>query len=278
MRRIFLFIILGFMTEYLFAQDIIVKQNRDQIKSKIIEVSIDIIKYKDFDSQDGPIRNIKISDVLTIIYSNGKVETFNQGSIQTSVPDTKPTQRQPSEQKIQQKTATDAPVEKELPRRYYKGKYIMIGIGGGNSYSVFGVKAQARFGGNTGFGIHSGIGVFFSDDDPNSAVHLAGNVGIKFFPYKGLYLDLNFGPTSTVRHVVPEDSHLYYHTKALYGPSFLVGLDQVWGRQSGLGFGFNIALGIGYNINSSGGNGFTGGYYETSDISPAADLGFIIRF
>ncbi|MDR2971071.1 MAG: hypothetical protein LBU83_03995 [Bacteroidales bacterium] len=67
------------------AQDVILKQDSSEINVKVIEITDQQIKYKEFDFQDGPIRNINISDVSMITYENGRKEVFNK---QTSTPTT----------------------------------------------------------------------------------------------------------------------------------------------------------------------------------------------
>lgn len=61
-----------------FSQDVIVKRDGEKIQAKVIEITSSTIKYKKFDQQDGPLRNIKISEVSEIIYDNGDWEKFKQ--------------------------------------------------------------------------------------------------------------------------------------------------------------------------------------------------------
>ena len=65
------------------SQDVILKQDGSEIKAKVLEITDQQIKYKDFDFQSGPIRNINISEIITITYENGQIEVFNE---QTSTP------------------------------------------------------------------------------------------------------------------------------------------------------------------------------------------------
>jgi len=60
-----------------FAQDVILKRDGLDIKAKVLEITDQQVKYKDYDFQDGPIRNINISDVFMITYENGQKEVFN---------------------------------------------------------------------------------------------------------------------------------------------------------------------------------------------------------
>ena len=56
------------------AQDIIVKNDKTEIKAKIEEFTETTIKYKKFEMLDGPIYNINKKEVLMIMYKNGTKE------------------------------------------------------------------------------------------------------------------------------------------------------------------------------------------------------------
>jgi len=242
MKRILFLLLVGLSSNLIFAQDIIVKQNGDEIKSKILEITSETIKYKEFEFQDGPTRNINISDVFMVIYENGKREKFTTTESQTSKEDTK----------------------NEVSNNDYKGNYFMLGTGFGNSYGGLGLRAQWRMGGKQGFGIHAGAGYF-----PNAPI--LASAGVKFFLYKNFYINTQFGLTGYETYYeinyqyglisIAERSHI------LYGPSFLVGGDWTWGSK--VGYGFNAGLGITNNINANA------VYFSTI---LALDLGFIIRF
>lgn len=58
------------------AQDFISLKKGENIKSKVLEVTADEIKYKKFDFQEGPTYSAKKADVLSIRYSNGDEEVF----------------------------------------------------------------------------------------------------------------------------------------------------------------------------------------------------------
>ena len=62
MRKVFL--ILGALIWFGIsanAQDIILKKDGSEIKAKVLEITEQQVKYKDFDFQNGPIRNININ-------------------------------------------------------------------------------------------------------------------------------------------------------------------------------------------------------------------------
>lgn len=68
-----------------FSQDVIILKNGDEIQSKVMEVSTDIIKYKKWDNQDGPIYSSNKLDVFMIKYQNGRKDVFNVAQSQTNV-------------------------------------------------------------------------------------------------------------------------------------------------------------------------------------------------
>lgn len=64
------------ITSVVNSQDIITLKNGEDIKSKIIEVGINDIKYKIFDDQDSPMRVVNKSEIFSIKYQSGKKEMF----------------------------------------------------------------------------------------------------------------------------------------------------------------------------------------------------------
>jgi hypothetical protein len=198
-----------------------------------------------------------------VLYENGKKESFLQGQNQNQ----NQNQNLNQSQQVSQVSKAEVPIEKNLPtpiRKRYKANYFMIGTGYGNSYGGLGMRLQGRFGGKVGFGIHGGVGYF----PGSSSVFAAG--GFKFFPYKGLYIDTQFGLSGTEYYFESYSSGSHYSSSEtqhnLYGPSVLIGIDQVWGRR--VGIGFNIGLGASYFINAE----------NVTNVAPAMDMGFLLRF
>lgn len=81
MRNIILLTILLISPSLLFCQDIIYKNDKSEIKAKVVEITAEVIKYKKYDQADGPLRNINKSDVFIIIYADGTRELFNQNNV-----------------------------------------------------------------------------------------------------------------------------------------------------------------------------------------------------
>lgn len=70
------------------AQDVIYKNDGTEIKAKIIELTTETIKYKNFDQREGPIRNLLFSEVYMIIYEDGTREVIKKNQ-QTKENETK---------------------------------------------------------------------------------------------------------------------------------------------------------------------------------------------
>lgn len=63
---------------FIFSQDIITKKNGDEIECKVMEIAPDLIKYKKYNNQDGPIYNLPRAEVFMIKYENGEKDMFNE--------------------------------------------------------------------------------------------------------------------------------------------------------------------------------------------------------
>lgn len=57
-------------------QDIITKKNGDDIRAKVIEITLTELKYKNFNNLDGPLISILKSDVIFVKYENGTKDVF----------------------------------------------------------------------------------------------------------------------------------------------------------------------------------------------------------
>lgn len=67
----------------LLAQDIIIKSDKTELKTKVVEITNDAVKYKEWDNQSGPLYNIAKSQVFMITYQNGKRE-YMSNSVETN--------------------------------------------------------------------------------------------------------------------------------------------------------------------------------------------------
>jgi hypothetical protein len=76
-RKLFLFVcLLATGWGVCHAQDVIVTRDAKKISAKITEVNPDDVKYRNFDNLDGPTYTLLKSQIASILYQNGTVETF----------------------------------------------------------------------------------------------------------------------------------------------------------------------------------------------------------
>jgi hypothetical protein len=80
MKKSLLLLILLLNFARIHAQDIIILKSGDEIKSMVVEVLSDQIKYKKFENKQGPSYGIEKSKVFMIRYANGSKDVFNQAS------------------------------------------------------------------------------------------------------------------------------------------------------------------------------------------------------
>jgi len=74
-------------------QDIIYKSDGAEIKVKIIELTKETVKYKNFNQLQGPIRNIPLTEVFMIIYKDGTKEVIKKSTVMQTQEET-PQQKQ----------------------------------------------------------------------------------------------------------------------------------------------------------------------------------------
>lgn len=91
MKKTFLLFTQILIVTFCFAQDVIIKVNGEEIKSKILEVNQTEVKYKNFDYQSGPSYTVSKSEIFMIRYQNGTKDVFNDtksknGSIVSIMP------------------------------------------------------------------------------------------------------------------------------------------------------------------------------------------------
>jgi len=76
MKKISTTLLLIFCFLNINAQDVIYKNDGTEIKAKVIEITTEAVKYKNYDQLEGPLRNISLTDVFMIIYQDGLKEVY----------------------------------------------------------------------------------------------------------------------------------------------------------------------------------------------------------
>jgi hypothetical protein len=234
MKKSLLLLSLFFILITTFSQDYIYLLKGKKIAAIVLEVSQEKIKYHVMDDPQGVIHEIAVSEVYMISYQNGKVDLLGS--------------------KIHGR--------KEKYFTYGKNQNYSLAIGGGPSYSCFGLRFQHRWGGLQGWAYHAGVGI--SDI-------ICFSAGMKYFFYKGWYLDLQFG-AMPVAKVNPTTVDTTFHgdinfsnlfQKTAYGIIVMIGGDWFFYRYVGL----NVGMGGAFNVTKPG-------------YSPAVfaiDLGFFCK-
>ena len=86
MKTIIMLSIAIMFTSLISAQDVITKRDGTELKTKVVEIGINEIKYKNFENLDGPNYVCLKSDVFMIKFENGSKEVFgNTGPAQTDI-------------------------------------------------------------------------------------------------------------------------------------------------------------------------------------------------
>ena len=78
MKKFILSLVAICVATVLFAQDVIVTIDEQQISAKILEISSSEIKYLDFNNQDGPVYVLSIQEILSVQLANGDVKSYER--------------------------------------------------------------------------------------------------------------------------------------------------------------------------------------------------------
>lgn len=147
------------------AQDVILKKDGSKIDAKVVELTSTTIKYRSWTQQDGPIRNIAISEVKEIIYNDGTWEKFDG--------DQKPATEEPKEETITEDRPT-----REKPDLIMKSGFFLEGILGAGIRQSYFEQYIPNFDPVTGFDL-GGTTVIQNRSDVYPAINL--RIGSKFY-------------------------------------------------------------------------------------------------
>ncbi|MBI9064635.1 MAG: hypothetical protein JEZ14_21800 [Marinilabiliaceae bacterium] len=234
-----------------FSQDVIHMKDNSENIGTVIEIAQSGVTYSPDGYPKTVSKIIPIDKIYMIVFENGKTDKLTEyRSSNTNTTSNKSVS-----------TTNNSIEETKYESSFFKHKNdhnITLATGYGNSYGGIGLRFQYRTGDIMGVGFHGGLGLFPALGD----VHIFPSAGVKWFFYKGIYLNGQFGAFG-----VEEDYSGYYaydeSEEILWGPSFMTGVDWVWGSK--IGIGFNAGVGASLDI-------------ENSDLWPAIDLGFLLRF
>jgi hypothetical protein len=246
MKKSLLLLILLLNVAKIYAQDIIILKSGDEIKSMVVEVLSDQIKYKKFENKQGPSYGIEKSKIFMIRYANGSKDVFNQVSNTPKVasaprPVVRTVYAEPRTEA--QPQYRSAPVRRS-PVSSYGGSSVRSMIYGGISLPT-GYFADSQ-----------GIGFFLGDE---TDIPLGGS-------------GLNIAINGTFNYFTGKDSYYYYGTsyivaRVMPGIKFIAPVsDSVELYGLGLaGIGIGIGEGTSTQFNYTFGAGVT--FNEHVDVS-----------
>lgn len=275
LSTVILFFFIALATQ---AQDYIYMKDGSEFRAKVQEITTDEIKFKRFDQLDGPLRTVKVEDVISIKYQDGTEEVF-----------TKTQEKQ--EEKIQTEdqyvySFEDVNKEENQPEKPKSKfelnghhRYVSLGAGFGNSYGGAGTRFQFRIGGIVGFGLHTGLGLyprpFLNPGTGSFQRRIQFDFGVKLFVYKWAYIDFQLGMVGR------DDDYYLYETgdrwefsDVLFGPALLGGVDYIFGKHLGV----NVGAGVSFPITDVIGNSGGGPPEPETNVYPAIDAGVFYKF
>lgn len=167
MKTTILFIVFTIFSFIGFSQDVIVKRDGEKIDAKVIEITKTTIKYKKFEQEDGPVRNISISEVAEIIYNNGDWEKFKEEDIV---------------EEVEEETSTrpTRPSRSKKDPFLNSGLYLDLMIGGGNA-----IVSQSSFSYYDDFGNYYPNGFDYTSEYESRYVAVSFRIGHKWMFGKG---------------------------------------------------------------------------------------------
>jgi len=215
------------------AQDIIIKENGEEIKAKVTEVGTNEIKYKKHGNESGPTYTISKSEVFLVKYANGTKEVIEQQVAPAPAPVTPQTTvtRTETTSTIVQ---TGGKKEKNESNTERKSNYFVLGFAPGSitkpkepegSFYKFNIGWTHQYTDLFGwdiFSLHAGT-VSYKEEAMNELV-------------KGFNLQLMTGP----RFYVPSLSDEQY---AIFG-AFNAGVASHTESIDNIGFCFDLECGI----------------------------------
>ena len=226
-----------------FGQDIIVKTDKTEIKSKVAEITETVIKYKKWDNPEGPLYNLSKKDVFMIIYANGQREIIKQPN--TVAENTVNKIEQPSTIKSGGSTGLSAMVQpsaannidtsidykalkvKYKPTRLHAGFQSPVSIGSDKEFRI--VKNMLN------------LGFTYDYTFPKDDYILESNFG---FVYASLYAPLN----RLMGNYKNQDKGLFVFAHAGYGATTVKSLDFDGKTASISAGGFTWRAGLDYYI------------------------------
>lgn len=187
-----------------YSQDVIIRNDKSELKAKVIEITEEALKYKRWEMLDGPLYTIAKKEVFMIVYENGTRETFPDKELDSGGSPTAKVGEANSHVSpvIPAKTSFGTQTSQRIP---YDA--ILVRTALNDQFNAFDLEMDLRFARvkHTIFG--AGVNVTVPFEGQYSSLFFYGviNQGISFtptgsdgqIPKRHLYLWVNAGGTAT---------------------------------------------------------------------------------
>jgi hypothetical protein len=228
-KLLFGILLLAGATFTLQAQDVIIKENGEEIQAKVIEVGTNEIKYKKFGNESGPTYTISKSELFLIKYANGTKEVIEKPTAPVTAP-----------APVQQSYTAPAPVSQPVQTTSFSSS------SSGDDYKT------------SAFGLDLGIGSRSMEDvDWGTFMDLGIRWQHNYSPYVGWDI-LNLKIHGNTEYLSDIDEYLFQLMSGIrgYSPTFFNDMKGFASLKFGLGyqpavesggFAFEFEIGVYFN-------------------------------
>lgn len=220
-------------------QDVIIKNDKTEIKAKVTEITENAIKYKDWSNLDGPVYNINKSQVFMIVYANGKREIIKKEDINTmEMTSTSPnnssvSQNSISDQLSNQSGSLDTSINYKTQKIKYKPTRLVAGL---QPPLSLGIERELRIVKNV-----FNIGVTYMYNFPKDDYILESSSG---FIYGSLYAPIN----RLTGNYSKQNKGLFVFAQAGYAMDYISSQDYLGNKYTDSYGGFSWRVGADYFI------------------------------
>lgn len=238
MKKIFSLLILSLIFSTAYAQDVILKNDKSEIKAKVLEIDDTNIKYKQWDFQDGPTYSIRKTDVFMILYKNGKRETFEQFTPPSKPQPTQPAYTTPNQPKTPTAPTTAATNEQVKPKLdVYRITINLDAL----EYDVLSLRAEAEtpiYKRNLYAGLITNASAYIGPEEIDASDYSIGLSGSYRLPIGDL---ISPDPNKSLKGLTPFAKIFFLTNFEAFNFSYDAGLDWlIFGGKKGGAFGISV--------------------------------------
>lgn len=252
------------------SQDMIYTTSGNKFQAKVVEITSNEVKYKDFSNLDGPTYVITKQDVVLISYQNGTTEVVN------------PNPPSYSPNKANTDYATKKPEHKNPNELYYTGKNMLsinaLALANGDLALFYdrdllndklGITAMGSY--NFNDRINQVLNIFVDNLYPNSKKMFDAGLGANFFPSNrgraqyfvglmGKYMQFTYDKETTVEQDINGFVFLKKSVERSTGSQTMFGVTNGLLVRVSPTFNFKLFATVGTSVNSPAVEAKSGSY------------------